>query len=281
MLVVAGVSDALDGFIAKRFDRRTRLGALLDPVADKVLLVSVYVTLGIAGQLWTWLVVLVVFRDVLIVGGFLFVQAIDVAETVSAAVHQQDQHGRADGPRGLRPRAARPRCGPGLARFRLEPGSGGDDLGVGAGLPPAVGAHPRALGANLVNACHPRAAVDIFSPMIQLLLDLRRPPSFARSDFLSSERNVAAVERIDRWPDWPSAALLLYGPPGCGKTHLAHLWCERASANLIAGENLTPAALPRLIERIRAGSRSTMRIALRSGPCSTSIIPASSAGAVS
>jgi len=49
--VIAGVSDAMDGFIAKRFDRRTRLGALLDPLADKVLLVSVYVTLGFAGQL--------------------------------------------------------------------------------------------------------------------------------------------------------------------------------------------------------------------------------------
>src|SRR5215471_2541867 len=76
IFVVAGVSDALDGFIAKRFDRRTRLGALLDPLADKVLLVSVYVTLGIAGQLWPWLVVLVVFRDLMIVGGFLLIQAL-------------------------------------------------------------------------------------------------------------------------------------------------------------------------------------------------------------
>jgi len=76
VFVVAGISDALDGFIAKRFDRRTRLGALLDPLADKVLLVSVYVTLGIAGQIWTWLAVLVVFRDVMIIGGFLLIQAV-------------------------------------------------------------------------------------------------------------------------------------------------------------------------------------------------------------
>jgi cardiolipin synthase (CMP-forming) len=78
VLVVAGISDALDGFIAKRFDRRTRLGALLDPVADKAMLISVYVSLGVAHQLWTWLVVLVVFRDVLIVGGFLLIQALAV-----------------------------------------------------------------------------------------------------------------------------------------------------------------------------------------------------------
>lgn len=81
IFVAAGVSDGLDGFIAKRFDRRTRLGALLDPVADKVLLVSVYVTLGVAGQLPTWLVILVVFRDVMIVGGFLLIQAIAVPKT--------------------------------------------------------------------------------------------------------------------------------------------------------------------------------------------------------
>lgn len=78
ILVAAGISDALDGFIAKRFDRRTRLGALLDPVADKAMLVSVYITLGVAHQLWTWLVILVVFRDVMIVGGFLLIQAIAV-----------------------------------------------------------------------------------------------------------------------------------------------------------------------------------------------------------
>ncbi len=80
VFIAAGISDGLDGFIAKRFDRRTRLGALLDPVADKVLLVSVYVTLGIAGQLATWLVILVVFRDVMIIGGFLLIQAIAVTK---------------------------------------------------------------------------------------------------------------------------------------------------------------------------------------------------------
>ena len=79
VLVAAGVSDAIDGFIAKRFNRRTELGALLDPIADKTLLVSVYVTLGIAGHLPGWLVILVVFRDLLIVGGFLLVHAMSHA----------------------------------------------------------------------------------------------------------------------------------------------------------------------------------------------------------
>jgi cardiolipin synthase len=70
----AGVSDALDGFIAKRFDRRTRLGALLDPAADKAMLSGVYVSLGLAGQLPAWLVGLVVLRDFLIVLGFFLIR---------------------------------------------------------------------------------------------------------------------------------------------------------------------------------------------------------------
>lgn len=71
LFVAAGISDAVDGFIAKRFGLRSRVGAVLDPVADKALLVSVYVTLGAIGILPSWLVILVVFRDVLIVGGVL------------------------------------------------------------------------------------------------------------------------------------------------------------------------------------------------------------------
>src|ERR1700726_3724150 len=76
LFVAAGLSDAIDGFIAKRFDQRSRLGALLDPLADKALLVSMFVTLGVAGHLATWLVILVVFRDVLIIGGFLLITAL-------------------------------------------------------------------------------------------------------------------------------------------------------------------------------------------------------------
>ncbi|MGC2415587.1 MAG: CDP-alcohol phosphatidyltransferase family protein [Stellaceae bacterium] len=71
----AGVSDALDGFIAKRFDRRTRLGALLDPAADKAMLAGVYVSLGLTGHLPAWLVGLVVLRDFLIVLGFFLIHA--------------------------------------------------------------------------------------------------------------------------------------------------------------------------------------------------------------
>ena len=75
VFIAAGVSDALDGYIAKRFDSRSRLGALLDPLADKALLTSVYVALALSNQVPGWLVVLVVLRDALIVAGFLLIQA--------------------------------------------------------------------------------------------------------------------------------------------------------------------------------------------------------------
>jgi cardiolipin synthase (CMP-forming) len=66
IFVVAGLSDALDGFIAKRFDLRTELGAYLDPLADKALLVSIYVTLAIVGEIPPAIAIIVVSRDVMI-----------------------------------------------------------------------------------------------------------------------------------------------------------------------------------------------------------------------
>lgn len=67
IFVFAGVSDAVDGLIAKRFDMRSELGAYLDPVADKALIVSIYITLAIVGGIPVWLTILVVSRDIMIV----------------------------------------------------------------------------------------------------------------------------------------------------------------------------------------------------------------------
>ncbi|TCH96026.1 CDP-alcohol phosphatidyltransferase family protein [Roseococcus sp. SYP-B2431] len=71
LFVAAAVSDGLDGWLARYTNARTAIGALLDPVADKALLVSVYVTLAAMGVLPDWLAILVVFRDLVIVGGLL------------------------------------------------------------------------------------------------------------------------------------------------------------------------------------------------------------------
>lgn len=77
LFMAAGISDAVDGFIAKRYNMRSELGRFLDPLADKALLVSIYVTLGTKGMLPQWLVIMVVSRDVLIVGGALLAFAMD------------------------------------------------------------------------------------------------------------------------------------------------------------------------------------------------------------
>ncbi len=71
LFVVAGVSDAVDGYLAKRFSLQTGLGAYLDPLADKLLIVSIYVALGVSQELPAWLVIAVVSRDILIVAAVL------------------------------------------------------------------------------------------------------------------------------------------------------------------------------------------------------------------
>ena len=69
VFIIAGISDALDGWLAKRFHMKTELGAYLDPLADKLLLISLFVTLAIMEHVPVWLAILVVSRDVLIIGG--------------------------------------------------------------------------------------------------------------------------------------------------------------------------------------------------------------------
>jgi cardiolipin synthase len=71
LFLAAGISDGIDGFLAKRFHMASELGAYLDPLADKALIVSIYVALGIAAVLPIFLVILVVSRDIMIISAFL------------------------------------------------------------------------------------------------------------------------------------------------------------------------------------------------------------------
>ena len=77
VFVLAGISDGVDGLIARQFNQRSRLGTYLDPLADKALLVSIYVTFAIIGELPGWLAILVVSRDLLIVGGVMLAWMLD------------------------------------------------------------------------------------------------------------------------------------------------------------------------------------------------------------
>lgn len=77
LFVLAGVSDAVDGYLAKRFELRTELGAYLDPLADKALLMSIYVALAVEGVLPATVAILVVSRDVMIVGAVVVSMVLD------------------------------------------------------------------------------------------------------------------------------------------------------------------------------------------------------------
>ncbi len=76
----------------------------------------------------------------------------------------------------------------------------------------------------------------------QLALDLGHRPGLARADFIAAPCNAHALAWIDRWPDWPGPALVIHGPPACGKSHLAAVWAARSAARWLNGDDL--AAFP-------------------------------------
>jgi chromosomal replication initiation ATPase DnaA len=83
----------------------------------------------------------------------------------------------------------------------------------------------------------------------QLAFDLPHRSAHGREDFLVSPANEQAVAMIDRWPQWLSPVLILIGPPGSGKTHLAEVWRSICGAEICSVEDLAVPALPRLLAR--------------------------------
>ncbi len=78
----------------------------------------------------------------------------------------------------------------------------------------------------------------------QLALALDHQESFAREDFLPGPCNAAALALVDRWPDWPAQTVVLVGPEGSGKSHLAAIWAATAGARFLAARGLATALLP-------------------------------------
>ncbi len=78
----------------------------------------------------------------------------------------------------------------------------------------------------------------------QLALRLDHAESFARDDFLGGPSNAAALKLIDDWPDWPGRIVVLVGPEGSGKSHLATIWAEQAGARRISARALVNATVP-------------------------------------
>lgn len=81
-------------------------------------------------------------------------------------------------------------------------------------------------------------------PSRQLAFSLPHAESFSRDDFLEGPANTAALSLIESWPEWPNRIMLLAGPEGCGKSHLAAIWAERAGARSISAQGLTAATVP-------------------------------------
>lgn len=88
--------------------------------------------------------------------------------------------------------------------------------------------------------------------MSQLPLDLGHRPALGGDDFLVAPSNEAAVAWLDRWPQWPGPALALHGPPGSGKTHLAHVWQARSGAVFVDPRALATDSVPGLLGAARA-----------------------------
>jgi chromosomal replication initiation ATPase DnaA len=82
----------------------------------------------------------------------------------------------------------------------------------------------------------------------QLVFDLAHRQALGAEDFLVSRSNAAAVELIDRWPQWPHPACMVVGPQGSGKSHLANVWRLRSGAGFVAAAALDDAGVARLAD---------------------------------
>ena len=80
--------------------------------------------------------------------------------------------------------------------------------------------------------------------LAQLPLALVHPPDYSRESFVASTSNRSALALIEAWPLWPAPVVVLSGPPGTGKTHLAHIWAARAKARILDAATLTAERLP-------------------------------------
>ena len=226
LFLAAGVSDAVDGFLAKRFGMATELGAYLDPLADKALIVSIYVALGITEAIPRWLVILVVSRDILIVGGVML--SWFLGKPIDACARcwcpSSTPWRRSCSPAWCSPRSA-------SASMRSWPRS--RLMVAGRRADPAV---DRLLRARM-GSPHERGASE--HRRMSNRREGPRDPAAARPRasgttraspariFSSARANAAALALVERWPDWPARIVVLVGPEGSGKSHLAAIWAER------------------------------------------------------
>lgn len=81
---------------------------------------------------------------------------------------------------------------------------------------------------------------------LQLKFDIPARPALGRGDFYVTQSNAVALGLVDTWPNWPNGKLVLIGPRGSGKTHLAHVWCTESGGQMIAAQDVATADVPTL-----------------------------------
>ena len=107
------------------------------------------------------------------------------------------------------------------------------------------------------------------SEEVQLALAFDHRPALGGEDFLVAPPNAQAVAWIDRWPDWPTPSLALWGPPGCGKTHLVNVFVARSGAHIVTADDLASEAAAQMAaawpacavddaERVAAGAEEAL-----------------------
>ena len=260
IFIIAGVSDAVDGFLAKRFNMASELGALLDPLADKALLVSIYIALGIWGAVPRWIVILVVSRDIMIVAAvivsWLFGKPIPMKPLMVSKLNTVAQVAfaalvLASLGFGFKLGAIRPDpdgfCHGLYAGFRIAL-----SRGVGAAHEydrSALTHDPRKVGTGFPKRYMRDVQQKSYAWQArvqprQLAFALPHAESLTRDNFLEGPANEAGLALIDSWPEWPNRIMLLVGPEGSGKSHLAAIWAEQAGARSISAHALTAAAVP-------------------------------------
>ena len=102
------------------------------------------------------------------------------------------------------------------------------------------------------------------STVEQLALEFEHLPALSCEDFLGTSGNAEAVAWIDRWPDWPSPALAIFGPAGCGKSHLVEVFKALAGATAVTATDLesklSPLAGALVFEDADAAARAPVRL---------------------
>jgi chromosomal replication initiation ATPase DnaA len=83
---------------------------------------------------------------------------------------------------------------------------------------------------------------------LQLKFDIPARPALGRGDFYVTQSNAVALGLVDTWPNWPNGKLVLVGPHGSGKSHLAHVWCAESDGRMVAACELADADIPVLAD---------------------------------